>query len=237
MKKVYVAMNLDTNLRTLHLKAGSSINPIARLQNYENSFHHGWNSDGAVYISAFLCANNLIKVKEFTNFHRQEQRYINTLRAFKKNNKEALRKNWKIDIALHHAKEDDLRGTPYPSETGIDQELYDMLEQQTIDRIACAEKVWNREIRKKRYEDRLKSLDSEDPIRPSIQKALRIERKVLKENKELLDQLNLKHFNRRMPQAHCLIERYPKRALNLYLEIKSNCKEIHRLREEKAKLQ
>jgi hypothetical protein len=229
-KKCYVAMNLDTNLKTLHLKAGSSIDPITRLQQYENSNHNGTNFDGAVYISGFLCASNLIKVKQFTNFHRQEQRYINTLRAFKNNNKEALKKNWQIDIALHHAKEEDMRGTPYPSETGIDQELYDMLVKQTIDRIVSAEEVWGREVRKRKYEDRLNSLDSKDPIKPQIQKALKQERKALKESKELLNQLNLKHYNRRMPQSQQFIERYPKRGLKIYRSIQSTRKQIHELK-------
>ena len=222
-------MNLDTNLRTLHLKAGSSINPTARLQQYENSGHKGTNCDGAVFFSSFLCANNLIKVKQFTNFHRQEQRYINTLRAFKNNNKKALKKNWRIDIALHHVKEEDMRGTPYPSETGIDQELYDMLVKQTIDRIVFAEKVWSKEIRKRKYEDRLQFLDSKDPMKPQIQEALKQERKSLKESKELLNQLNLKHYHYGIPKGQEFIERYPKRGLNTYRQLQSNLKKIHEL--------
>ena len=223
-------MNLDTNLRTLHLKAGASIDPIMRLQQYENSNYYGTNCDGAVYISGFLCASNLIKVKQFTNFHRQEQRYINTLRAFKKNNQKAFKKNWQIDIALHHVKEQDMRGTPYPSETGIDLELYDMLVKQTISRIVSAQEVWDGELRKKKYEDRLNSLDSKDPIKPQIQKALKQERKVLKESKELLNQLNLKHYNRRMPQSQQFIERYPKRGLKIYRNLQSTRKQIHELK-------
>ena len=83
---------------------------------------------------------------------------------------------------------------------------------------------------KKKYEDRLNSLDSKDPIKPQIQKALKQERKVLKESKELLNQLNLKHYNRRMPQSQQFIERYPKRGLKIYRNLQSTRKQIHELK-------
>ena len=225
-KEVYVAMNLDTNLNTLHLKAGSSVDPITRLQAYEKSYVRGVNEDGAFYLSSFLSASSLILRKQFTNFHKQEQKYINTLRAFKNNFKDILKNKWGIEIALHHVKEEDMRGTPYPSETGIDQKLYDLLAQQTMDRINLAEKVQQKQARKARYQARLKSLDANDPIKPQIRKALTSEQKAIEQSKALLDQLNFKYYNRKKPSVQNQVETN-KKNLSDYRRLKSAYQRMH----------
>lgn len=213
-------MNLDTNLNTLHLKAGSSVDPIARLQGYENSYVKGVNEDGAFYLSSFISASSIILQKQFTNFHKQEQKYINTLREFKKNMKDLLKRKWGIQVALHHVKEEDMRGTPYPSETGIDQKLYDMLVDQTFERIEIAKKLSQKQKRKAKYEARLKSLDSSDPIKPQIRKAIRSERQAIEKSQQLLDQLNFKYYNRKKPSAQKLVET-DKKMLGIYRQLKS----------------
>jgi|11BtaG_2_1085332.scaffolds.fasta_scaffold04339_7 hypothetical protein len=219
-KKCYIAMNLDTNLNTLHLKAGSSVDPVTRLQGYENSYVKGVNEDGAFYLSSFISASSIILQKQFTNFHKQEQKYINTLREFKKNMKDLLKRKWGIQIALHHVKEEDMRGTPYPSERGIDQKLYDMLVDQTFERIELAQKLSQKQKRKAKYETRLKSLDSSDPIKPQIRKAIRSERQAIEKSRELLDQLNFKYYNRRKPSVQKLVET-DKKMLVIYKQLKS----------------
>lgn len=219
-KKCYIAMNLDTNLNTLHLKAGSSVDPVTRLRGYENSYVKGVNEDGAFYLSSFISASSIILQKQFTNFHKQEQKYINTLREFKKNMKDLLKRKWGIQVALHHVKEEDMRGTPYPSETGIDQKLYDMLVDQTFERIELAQKLSQKQKRKEKYEARLKSLDSSDPIKPQIRKAIRSERQAIEKSQQLLDQLNFKFFNRKKPSVQKLVET-DKKMLGIYKQLKS----------------
>jgi len=219
-KKCYIAMNLDTNLNTLHLKAGSSVDPVTRLQGYENSYVKGVNEDGAFYLSSFISASSIILQKQFTNFHKQEQKYINTLREFKKNMKDLLKTKWGIQVALHHVKEEDMRGTPYPSERGIDQKLYDMLVDQTFERIQLAQKLSQKQKRKAKYEARLKSLDSSDPIKPQIRKAIRSERQAIEKSQQLLDQLNFKFFNRKKPSVQKLVET-DKKMLGIYKQLKS----------------
>lgn len=213
-------MNLDTNLNTLHLKAGSSVDPVTRLQGYENSYVKGVNEDGAFYLSSFISASSIILQKQFTNFHKQEQKYINTLREFKKNMKDLLKRKWGIQVALHHVKEEDMRGTPYPSERGIDQKLYDMLVDQTFERIQLAQKLSQKQKRKAKYEARLKSLDSSDPIKPQIRKAIRSERQAIEKSQQLLDQLNFKFFNRKKPSVQKLVET-DKKMLGIYKQLKS----------------
>ena len=213
-------MNLDTNLNTLHLKAGSSVDPVTRLQGYENSYVKGVNEDGAFYLSSFISASSIILQKQFTNFHKQEQKYINTLREFKKNMKDLLKTKWGIQVALHHVKEEDMRGTPYPSERGIDQKLYDMLVDQTFERIQLAQKLSQKQKRKAKYEARLKSLDSSDPIKPQIRKAIRSERQAIEKSQQLLDQLNFKFFNRKKPSVQKLVET-DKKMLGIYKQLKS----------------
>lgn len=225
-KKCYIAMNLDTNLNTLHLKAGSSVDPVTRLQGYENSYVKGVNEDGAFYLSSFISASSIILQKQFTNFHKQEQKYINTLRAFKKNMSDLLKRKCGIQVALHHVKEEDMRGTPYPSETGIDQGLYDMLVDQTFERIEIAKKVSQKQKRKARYEARLKSLDSSDPIKPQIRKAIRSEHQAIAKSRELLDQLNFKYYNHKKPSVQKLLET-DKTILNTYKQLKSTYQKMN----------
>jgi hypothetical protein len=219
-KKCYVAMNLDTNLNTLHLKAGSSVDPEGRLAGYEHSYVKGVNEDGAFYLSSFISPSSIILKKQFTNFHKQEQKYINTLRAFKKDNKDMLKRKFGIEIALHHVREEDMRGTPYPSETGIDVDLYNLLARQASERISVAQTFFRKQARKAKYEARLKILDSQDPIKPQIRKALVAETKAVEQNKALLDQLNFKFFNQKKPSVQKLIES-SKKDLNDYKRLKS----------------
>ena len=123
-KEAYVAFNYIHEEKQLHLKAGSSINAHNRMYNY--------------LYSSFLNASNLIYARPFTNFCKKEQQIINTLRKFKDDFGKTLKKNFGIDIVLHHAPTEDMRSNPYPAERGIDQKIYNqILEKVKAEMISC----------------------------------------------------------------------------------------------------
>jgi hypothetical protein len=140
--------------------------------------------------------------------------------------RDLLKTKWGIQIALHHVKEEDMRGTPYPSETGIDQKLYDLLVDQTFERIEIAQKLSQKQKRKARYEARLKSLDSSDPIKPQIRKAIRSEHQAIEKSQQLLDQLNFKYYNNKKPSVQQLVET-DKKTLKIYKQLKSTYQKMN----------